>query len=130
MRRSPGHWGSTVRLNMAESRRQLARNHLKQMWFGLAAVCAAFCVYAEDITASVPVVVNGKIQATLETQVYGLEYEGHRPIVILSHGSSGGHPEQSIDWSAEANYFTQKGYVVLGFMRRGRGKSTGTSLES
>ena len=88
---------------MAESRRQLARNHLKQMWFGLAAVCAAFCVYAEDITASVPVVVNGKFRATLETQVYGRAYEGHRPIVILSHGSSGELWKQFVDAFLDAD---------------------------
>ena len=52
------------------------------------------------------------------------------PVAILSHGSSGGSPRQTDDWAPEAAYFTSKGFVVLAPMRRGRGRSSGVSLES
>ncbi len=102
---------------------------MKRTWLALAASCAASCSIAKDFSASIPVA-EGKSQATLDAQVYGLVAGGHQRVVLLNHGSSGGHPEQNIDWSRDANYFTQKGYAVLGFMRRGRGKSRGTSRES
>jgi dienelactone hydrolase len=81
-------------------------------------------------TVFINVVANGRVEAQLETQVYFPQATGHRPVVILNHGSAGASPKQSIDWSGEAAYFTSKGYVVLAPMRRGRGNSSGISLES
>src|SRR5580765_4818590 len=73
---------------------------------------------------------RGRVEARLETYVYAPADAGRRPVVILSHGSSGGSPKLSDDWASEAAYFTSKGYVVLAPMRRGRGSSSGVSLES
>src|SRR5215831_6786230 len=78
----------------------------------------------------VTVTENGRAEAQLETHVYFPAAVGRRPVVLLNHGSAGSSPKQSIDWSAEAAYFNSKGYVVLAPMRRGRGKSSGISLES
>ena len=103
---------------------------MKRTWLALAATCAVSCSIARDFSASIPVVAEGKSQATLDAQVYGLVAGGHQRVVLLNHGSSGGHPEQTIDWSRDANYFTRKGYAAVGFMRRGRGTSRGTSRES
>jgi predicted dienelactone hydrolase len=57
---------------------------------------------------------HGRTEARLETYLYAPEAAGRWPVVLLSHGSSGGAPKQSIDWSTEAAYFTSKGYVVFG----------------
>ena len=73
---------------------------------------------------------HGRVEARLETYVYSSAVAGRRPVMILSHGSSGGAPRQTDDWASEAAYFTSKGFVVLAPMRRGRGRSTGVSLES
>jgi dienelactone hydrolase len=73
---------------------------------------------------------HGRVEARLETYLYAPTANGRWPVVILSHGASGGSPKASDDWSLEGAYFTSKGYVVLAPMRRGRGKSTGISLES
>jgi dienelactone hydrolase len=73
---------------------------------------------------------SDKIIAKLETRIYKPSGDGPFPLAILSHGSSGGKPEVSISWKKEAEYFNQMGYVVLAPMRKGRGKSTGDSLES
>lgn len=72
----------------------------------------------------------GGIDAQLETYVYLPAAAGKRPVVILNHGSSGGQPRQHVDWTKEAAYFTSRGYLVVAPMRRGRGKSSGVSLES
>jgi len=73
---------------------------------------------------------RGRVEARLETYVYAPADAGRRPVVILSHGSSGGSPKLTDDWASEAAYLTSKGFVVLAPMRRGRGRSSGVSLES
>src|ERR1043166_2798662 len=78
----------------------------------------------------VPVVHDGRTEASLETYVYAPGGTGPWPIVLLSQGAGGNAPKESTTWSNEARYFISKGYVVIGTMRRGRGRSTGVSLES
>jgi dienelactone hydrolase len=72
--------------------------------------------------------VNSNVQ--LEAVIYKPEGDGKFPIVIYNHGSSGGNPSQSLPASEQAKYFVNQGFVVIVPMRRGRGKSTGRSLES
>jgi dienelactone hydrolase len=50
--------------------------------------------------------------------------------VLLNHGSSGGDSKQEVPQTEQAKFFTDRGYVVLVPMRRGRGTSGGKSLES
>jgi dienelactone hydrolase len=103
---------------------------LKYALLAMITIGVTLAATAQQVTVSVPVASGGKQEALLEAHVYGRAQTGRNPIVIISHGSSGGQPHQSIEWSEDASYFVQKGYVVIGFMRRGRGMSTGTSLES
>jgi dienelactone hydrolase len=73
---------------------------------------------------------HGRVEARLETYLYAPGSADRWPLAILSHGSSGGSPRLTDDWASEASYFTSKGFVVLAPMRRGRGRSSGISLES
>ena len=67
---------------------------------------------------------------SLEAFVYRPTVGGRHPLVLLSHGSSGGNPKQEAPQADQAKFFTDRGYVVLVPMRRGRGASGGESLES
>lgn len=67
---------------------------------------------------------------SLEAFVYRPVGRGRHPLVVLSHGSSGGDPKQEAPQAEQAKFFTDRGYIVAVAMRRGRGTSGGTSLES
>lgn len=68
--------------------------------------------------------------ARLETRIFIPKGAGPFPVAILNHGSAGGAPKRSIAWQEVSKYLSERGYVVIAPMRRGRGKSTGASLES
>jgi dienelactone hydrolase len=80
----------------------------------------------------IPVISQNSQQMTaeLEAIVYKPKKEGVFPVVIFNHGSTGGHPKQTYKWSDQAKYFVSKDYVVIAPMRKGRGESSGVSLES
>ncbi|MFC5496776.1 alpha/beta hydrolase family protein [Caenimonas terrae] len=82
--------------------------------------------------AEIPVPAPGEPEriAMLEAFVYKPNGPGPFPVLILNHGSAGGMPQESIAWKRDAAYWSQRGYLVVAPMRRGRGKSSGTSLES
>ncbi len=67
---------------------------------------------------------------TLQAFVYRPAGDGRHPLVVLSHGSSGGDPKLEVPQPELARFFTDRGFIVVVPMRRGRGKSGGTSLES
>lgn len=67
---------------------------------------------------------------SLEAFLYRPATGGRHPLVLLSHGSSGGDPKGEAPQAEQARFFTDRGYVVLVPMRRGRGTSGGVSLES
>lgn len=67
---------------------------------------------------------------SLQAFLYRPAGGGGGPLVLLSHGSSGGDPGQEVPQAEQAAFFTARGYVVLAPMRRGRGRSGGASLES
>lgn len=67
---------------------------------------------------------------SLEAFVYRPAGGGRHPLLLLSHGSPAGDPKQGEPQAAQAKFFTDRGYIVLVPMRRGRGTSGGTSLES
>lgn len=67
---------------------------------------------------------------SLQAFVYRPTGTQKHPLVLLSHGSSGGDPKQEVPQPDQAKFFTDRGYVVLVPMRRGRGTSGGVSLES
>lgn len=73
---------------------------------------------------------TGQMLARLEMFVYQPSGNGPFPVLILNHGSAGGSTKTSIPWKRDATYWSQRGYIVLAPMRRGRGKSTGISPES
>ena len=50
--------------------------------------------------------------------------------MVLSHGSSGGDLKLEVPQAEQARFFTERGFVVVVPMRRGRGTSGGMSLES
>lgn len=66
----------------------------------------------------------------LEAFVYEPAGAGPHPVVVFNHGSSGGNPKASLRARRQAEYFTSRGFLVVVPMRRGRGGSSGTSLES
>ncbi len=83
-------------------------------------------------TVRVPVLSKVATGATfsLEAFIYRPTTGGRHPLVLLSHGSSGGDLKQEAPQTEQAKFFTDRGYVVLVSMRRGRGTSGGVSLES
>lgn len=84
----------------------------------------------EQVYLSAPQTNNSTEPVKLEAYVYRPKHQGQFPVVVLNHGSSGGTPKKTIKWEREAEYLTSKGFVVIAPMRRGRGRSTGESLES
>jgi dienelactone hydrolase len=66
----------------------------------------------------------------LEAFVYEPVGDGPHPVVVFSHGSSAGRPKASLRARRQAEYFASRGFIVVVPMRRGRGGSTGLSLES
>lgn len=73
---------------------------------------------------------SGRTEAELETHVYKPAGSGPFPVAVINHGSSAGQPKATQAWEREAAYLVDKGYAVLAPMRKGRGRSTGQSLES
>jgi dienelactone hydrolase len=66
----------------------------------------------------------------LEGFVYSPKGVGRFPLVVFSHGASGGEPHRSEPATEMADYFVKRGFAVVVAMRRGRGQSEGVSLES
>ena len=66
----------------------------------------------------------------LEAAIYKPKGKGVFPVVIFNHGSAGGNPKQTYKWPEQAKYFVSKGFIVIAPMRKGRGQSSGASLES
>jgi dienelactone hydrolase len=66
---------------------------------------------------------------TLQAFVYQPAGGGLHPLAVLSHGSSGGDPKLEVPEPELAQFFTDRGFVVVVPMRRGRGTSGGLSLE-
>lgn len=98
--------------------------------FGLATALA--CAHAAQVV-SIPVAPAGGAAGTLirlEAFVYQPAGDGPHPVVVFSHGSSGGRPKVSLRAKRQAEYFASRGFIVIVPMRRGRGGSTGVSLES
>lgn len=74
-------------------------------------------------------VANGAV-FSLQAFVYRPMVGGKHPVLLLSHGSSGGDPKQETPQAEQAKFLTDRGYLVVVPMRRGRGTSGGSSLES
>jgi dienelactone hydrolase len=87
---------------------------------------------SEPVQVRIPVIssIDQQVIAELEAVVYKPKGEGIFPVVIFNHGSTGGNPKRTYKWPDQAKYFVSKGYVVIAPMRKGRGQSSGVSLES
>lgn len=72
----------------------------------------------------------GATEQRLQAFVYYPRDNTKHDVVILNHGSAGGNPRNSEPAVLQATYFVEKGYIVVVPMRKGRGASDGTSLES
>lgn len=111
-------------------------------WLARMFMFSVLCCGTEDIHASPPtdvpqtvrVPINSKVANgatfSLEAFLYRPEGKEKHPLVLLSHGSSGGDLQYEDPQPSLARFFTDRGYVVLVPMRRGRGTSGGVSLES
>lgn len=73
---------------------------------------------------------TGSAGQTLQAFVYTPADNVQHDVVILSHGSSGGNYHESFTGELQAPYFVEKGNIVVVPMRKGRGSSDGTTLES
>lgn len=73
---------------------------------------------------------TGAAGQTLQAFVYHPNDHAKHDVVIINHGSAGGHPEDGLPAVSQAAYFVEKGYTVIAPMRKGRGASDGISLES
>jgi dienelactone hydrolase len=74
---------------------------------------------------------DGK-RITLEATLYRPEAEGPHPVVLFSHGSTGGGavaPSITMRPTRQARFFVERGVAVLAPMRRGRGASDGAPAE-
>lgn len=102
----------------------------------LLALLAAGTCFSQMRIEMVPVVDRARHEtvAQLETRIFMPMGDGPFPVAILNHGSAGGAPKRSLPWQREGKYLSERGYIVIAPMRRGRGrgrgKSTGVSLES
>jgi len=97
------------------------------------------------LPASVPGVVTGSTvripmteagpggkRITLEATLYRPAGNGPHPALLFNHGSTGGGavaPSVRMRPSRQAQFFVERGFVVLAPMRRGRGESEGTHAE-
>jgi dienelactone hydrolase len=97
---------------------------------GTFALLVAGC--SESVQIRIPVIssIDQQVIAELEAVVFKPQMEGVFPVVIFNHGSSGGNPKQTYKWPDQAKYFVSKGFIVIAPMRKGRGQSSGESLES
>jgi dienelactone hydrolase len=108
--------------------------------FGSFALALAFLQASAQTpaTSKVPETVRVQVRSevakgaefSLEAFIYEPTTSGKHPLVLLSHGSSGGDLRRELPQAELARFFTDRGYVVVAPMRRGRGKSGGASLES
>jgi len=97
------------------------------------ALCISFdeAIAADNRPVFVPVPGSS---IRLETFVYqpsgtGRSADRKFPVLIYNHGSSGGNPKLSIPARHIADYFVNRGFIVVVPMRRGRGNSSGESPE-
>lgn len=96
-------------------------------WFSVALTSKSFAGNATILVRSA----NSQVGSEkLEAFVYLPVGIGPFPILILNHGSADGKPKRSLPWLREGAYWSQRGYIVVAPMRRGRGISTGVSSES
>ena len=83
---------------------------------------------AQD-TSMVPVVVDGQ-SVRLEMRIYKPSTEGKVPTLVFNHGSTGNGRDPNLftksqDFPQLAQFFVQRGWVVVMPSRRGRGGSEG-----
>ncbi|NBS77599.1 MAG: alpha/beta fold hydrolase [Betaproteobacteria bacterium] len=99
------------------------------LFVGTFAILMSACDQSTQVR--IPVISENSQQMTaeLEAIIYKPKKKGVFPVVIFNHGSTGGHPKQTYKWPDQAKYFVSKGYVVIAPMRKGRGESSGVSLE-
>jgi dienelactone hydrolase len=74
--------------------------------------------------------ISGSGGVRIEAFVYRPKAAGRHPVLIFNHGSAGGDLQKSFPEADLAEVFVAQGYVVVVPMRRGRGNSSGVSLES
>ena len=103
---------------------------IRRIAIGLLVYAVVAAAFAGNATVPVGDPSYAKSPPVLEAFVYRPTGAGPFPILILNHGSAGGAPKESIPWKRDATYWSERGYIVVAPMRRGRGKSTGTSPES
>lgn len=100
----------------------------------LVAVALALLVVgcSESVQVRIPVISSSDQHAIAEVEaiIYKPKGQGIFPVIIFNHGSAGGNPKLTYKWSEQAKYFVSKGFIVIAPMRKGRGQSSGLSLES
>jgi dienelactone hydrolase len=100
----------------------------------LVAVALALLVVgcSESVKVRIPVISanDQHVIAEVEAIIYKPKGQGIFPVIIFNHGSAGGNPKQTYKWPEQAKYFVSKGFIVIAPMRKGRGQSSGVSLES
>jgi predicted dienelactone hydrolase len=68
---------------------------------------------------------------TLRTAIYRGLAPGRQPLVIINHGSVAGvGPDRALRFEEQSRFFLSLGYAVAVPMRKGRGRSSGPTLES
>jgi len=112
---------------------------MRTKYSSILAVCllAVFLASCQGISLSgmksyreVRIPFAGSPDQTLQAFVYYPAGNARHDVVILSQGSSGGNPKVSEPMELQAQYFVEKGFIVVVPMRKGRGTSDGVSMES
>jgi dienelactone hydrolase len=85
-------------------------------------------------TVRIPIGETGpsRERATLEATLYRPAGDGPHAVLLFNHGSTGGGnvaPSTTMRPSRQAQFFVERGFVVLAPMRRGRGASDGGHQE-
>lgn len=91
------------------------------------ALCAVAGLAGARERVLIPV---GGTPLRLEAFVYAPATAGPHPVIVYSHGSSAGQPRATLTARRQAEFFVARGFAVVVAMRRGRGASSGESMES
>jgi dienelactone hydrolase len=126
--------GDSLRGTYTSTRRRSTVTLTRTALAGVMTVPASVPGVVAGTTVRIPMTESGPDgkRLTLEATLYRPAGDGPHAAVLFNHGSTGGGmvaPSVTMRPSRQAQFFVERGVVVLAPMRRGRGGSGGTHAE-
>ena len=126
--------GDSLRGTYTSTRRRSTVTLTRRTLAGVMTVPASVPGVVAGMTVRIPMTESGPDgkRLTLEATLYRPAGDGPHAAVLFNHGSTGGGmvaPSVTMRPSRQAQFFVERGVVVLAPMRRGRGGSGGTHSE-